>query len=476
MTCPSRQIARPRIALIGCGAIAELYHLPALVVDPALRNELILVDSNAARRQAMADRFGVSRTLGNFESLDGLVDGVVIATPPATHFRIAQYFLDQSVPVLCEKPLTESVREARELCDLADRNQVGLAVNQTRRLFPTYGRIRELIRDGVLGELRSITYHDGFEFDWPAASPFHFQPGAKGALSDTGIHLLDTICWWLDASPELVESWADAAGGPEAMATLRLRHGSCDVELKVSRLGRLPNQFRIEGTRGWIEAGNEDWSSVSVHFRDGNRQFVRIHRAPAKYHEFAIPLVSNFRDVITKDAAPLISGRSTLPAIDLLEQAYARARPYAAPWDAASRETVRITGGSMPDAPCRVFVTGASGFVGGRIVEIMRSAGTYEPVAAIRGWTRAARVARQPVRIVPCDILDPAQVRSAIRSVDAIVHCASMDDRRSIVEGTRHLLEAAAEAGISKFVFLSTAEVYGPRAFGEISEDAPRIP
>jgi predicted dehydrogenase len=153
-----------RIGMIGCGAIAELYHLPALA--QASRVRIALADSNAQRLAAMNARFGAAATFGDYRELEGQVDGVIVATPPAAHYPIAKWFLERGVHVLCEKPLTESLDEARELVRLADDHGVQLAVNQTRRLYPTTRKIRQLIEQGVLGRLHSITYHDGGLFSW----------------------------------------------------------------------------------------------------------------------------------------------------------------------------------------------------------------------------------------------------------------------------------------------------------------------
>ncbi|MBX3437569.1 MAG: Gfo/Idh/MocA family oxidoreductase, partial [Planctomycetaceae bacterium] len=269
----------------------------------------------------------------DYRELAGRVDGVVLATPPSMHHAMAMYFLERGVHVLCEKPLAESLSAAEEMVNAAVRNQVALAVNQTRRLFPNISKVRELIAGGVLGDLRSIIYHDGVIFDWPAASPFHFAPGSRGALSDTGIHLLDTVCWWLDAKPELVSSRNDSLGGPEAVATVRMRHEECEIEVKVSRLARLRNSFRIVGTRGTIDAVAEHWDRVVVQSPNGRTSSVQLRHKIDSYATLAKPLLSNFVNVIATGASPLISGASALPAVALLEEAYEAAEPYDRPWN-----------------------------------------------------------------------------------------------------------------------------------------------
>lgn len=121
----------------------------------------------------------------------------------------------------------------------------------------------------------------------------------------------------------------------------------------------------------------------------------------------------------------------------------------------------------------RILVTGASGFVGGRVVEALALSGFAQPVAAIRAANRAARVARFPVDLVKCDILDPADAHRATQNIQAVIHCAYTDDRASIVEGTHQLLKAATENGVRQFIFLSSAEVYGSHVNGTVDETYP---
>jgi nucleoside-diphosphate-sugar epimerase len=116
-----------------------------------------------------------------------------------------------------------------------------------------------------------------------------------------------------------------------------------------------------------------------------------------------------------------------------------------------------------------VFVTGAGGFIGGRVVELLHASGRYSVKAGVRRWSSAARIGRLPVDIVLCDITDPDDLRRAVEDVDLIVHCA-VGDRRATVVGTRNVFDAAFEAGVERLVHISTIDVYGDRT-GPVPED-----
>jgi nucleoside-diphosphate-sugar epimerase len=124
----------------------------------------------------------------------------------------------------------------------------------------------------------------------------------------------------------------------------------------------------------------------------------------------------------------------------------------------------------MSAAP--ILVTGAGGFIGGRIVEILHAAGKGPVRAGVRRWSTAAQVGRLPVEIVACDVADAASLAKAMEGVRAVVHCAVGSPEVNAI-GTRNVLAAAQAAGVSRTVHLSTIDVYG-RGDGTYTEDTPR--
>ncbi|MDT3737631.1 MAG: NAD-dependent epimerase/dehydratase family protein [Denitratisoma sp.] len=123
------------------------------------------------------------------------------------------------------------------------------------------------------------------------------------------------------------------------------------------------------------------------------------------------------------------------------------------------------------------LVTGASGFVGGRLTEALSREGNVRALVRRAGAIPGAAVG---------DLLDPASLRVACEGVESIFHCAgyahafSSSDpdahRRINFEGTRNLLMAAGEAGVRRFVFLSSVKAMAEPGDACVDEDWPGEP
>jgi predicted dehydrogenase len=106
-----------RVAVVGCGAIAEAYHLPALAGHKELLDSAVLVDPDLTRAYALATRFRVKRVASAVEPIMRDIDAAIVATPPWLHARVTMPLLARGIHVLCEKPLAESALDANRMIE-----------------------------------------------------------------------------------------------------------------------------------------------------------------------------------------------------------------------------------------------------------------------------------------------------------------------------------------------------------------------
>lgn len=130
---------------------------------------------------------------------DPEIDAVVISLPHVLHARCAEAALRNGKHVFLEKPLATSLQDAQELVECARATDRTLMVNMTHRFYPPLQRARQLLTDGVIGDVISVRDFAMEIVDRAEFPGWFFDPvvAGGGVVITSCIHLLDRVCWLL---------------------------------------------------------------------------------------------------------------------------------------------------------------------------------------------------------------------------------------------------------------------------------------
>jgi predicted dehydrogenase len=355
--------SKVRLAVVGCGAVTSIHHLPAIAASRRAE-AVLLVDSDRRRAEALARRYGVSEVATDARAVVGKAEGAIVALPNHLHAPVSIDLLSRGVHVLVEKPMAMSVAEADAMIQAAATWSSRLAVGLEFRHFPGALFVRNLLRDGLLGPIRRFDLRQGVVPRWPFATDFLLRKemAGGGVLADFGVHVLDLLLWWLGEWAE-VDYRDDAAGGIESDCEMELTMRSgCRGAVEVSRTRNLRNTCLLEGERATLEVGVWD-PDPRIRLTVGDREVALEGRgrraeggaaigdqAPTMAGAF-VRQVDDFAAAIRDGREPYVTGAEGRRSLALIEACYARRRPLVFPWSIAPREVPRPAVESEAELP-----------------------------------------------------------------------------------------------------------------------------
>lgn len=177
-----------RWGVLATGGIAAAFTADLVDLPDA---EVVAVASRSTESaKAFAERFGIPRAYGDWRALaqDDDIDVVYVATPHSAHRAAAGLCLEAGRGVLCEKPFTLNTREAEELVALARGRGSFLMEAMWMYCNPLIRRVAELVRDGAVGEVRSVQADFGIAGPFPPSHRLRDPLQGGGALLDLGVY------------------------------------------------------------------------------------------------------------------------------------------------------------------------------------------------------------------------------------------------------------------------------------------------
>jgi predicted dehydrogenase len=203
------------VAVVGAGHWGP--HLIRNFNDHLSSHTLWVVDQEETRRKAIGERFpSVSLTSDIEDALaDERVDAVVIATPTSTHGGLVRRALESNKHVLVEKPITNSLVEAAELCKLAEAADRVLMVGHVFLFNPAIRAAKDYIDNGDLGGLKYVS------MTRTNLGPVRTDVNAAWDLASHDISIAN---YWLGGTPDFVSasggSWLNPGVHDVVFATL----------------------------------------------------------------------------------------------------------------------------------------------------------------------------------------------------------------------------------------------------------------
>lgn len=222
------------------------------------------------------------------------IDAVMVSTPDHWHVIPSVMAANAGMDVMCEKPLSLTLREGRILCDAIEKNDRVFQTATENRSIGVYHRMAELVRNGRIGKLHTIhvglpegfwtqeachtiqPVPEGFDYDlWlgpapekpysPARCHWNFRwikDYSGGMLTDWGAHVIDLAHWGADTEytgPETVVATGEFPPEGELYDAPTQFHVECEYSngVKIIIESKQPS-IRYEGDEGWI--GSESWT------------------------------------------------------------------------------------------------------------------------------------------------------------------------------------------------------------------------
>ena len=333
MDCAGRRNSKQpvRCAIVGLGRIGSMLEDDTLREKPCTHAGAVAADSDCVlvggcdlrwdRCVRFRDRWGCGDVYTEVEELLGAAkpDIVHIATPPEEHLAIVESVLGSSARlIVCEKPLAPSADQGARIAYYHSSGAIRVLVNHERRYSADYLSVKNILENGVYGELLSIA---GRIYMGRTRSPLDM-------LLDDGTHLIDVVRFLTESELEDVRAELLDKNGVESLFVW-CSAGGAPVHMEIAS-GRDYVVFELDlsFSRGRIRIGNglyEEHRSVPSPYYEGFRSLAPTGgRRPPLTGYFSNMLRDAVRCIRDPGAIPRSTAVDGYRAVAFIDQVYER--------------------------------------------------------------------------------------------------------------------------------------------------------
>ena len=332
-------VTMKRIGLMGCGTVADYGHIPVILNTPGLSLHAVF-DPDAKRLKAVQEKFGLTNGFQDEAAfLASGIDAVTVTSPAPCHLANIRAASLAGKHVLCEKPLGMTEDECREMIDCTARAGVMLFTGFDYRFSPAALQIRQWLRDGAIGDLRSLRLiyiwnchgkrqrNDQGLLVENARRQGRMDEG--GPMVDCGVHQIDLARFWTGSEVQswtAAGAWVDEYDAPDHMYLHRQHdsgaHSMVEISYSYCHTCQQPvNVFTYDliGTKGLIRY-DRNAKILDMRNQDGvfTMPFAPEKNFAALYEHFRDALAQGGSDVLPTGLDGLMVAKISREATDAL--------------------------------------------------------------------------------------------------------------------------------------------------------------
>ena len=269
-----------RFGIIGAGSIAEKFCQAVKLTEDAA---VAAVSSKQEERaEKFAQRNGIEKFYGNYEEMltREKPDAVYIATTNNYHFENIMLCLRQGIPVLCEKPMFMTEKEAKEAFDLAREKHVFMMEGMWSRFLPCIQKARSWVESGKVGRIHLANYTGGINV--PEEHRIFNKELGGGALYDLMVYPVEILMYLINQPLLQVRSnLIYGTGGVDVTDSMLLQFETCQASCQVTAHSRIPSPCNIYGSKGYIRIEQTQRASA-VELYDGQFCLAEKFESPVE--------------------------------------------------------------------------------------------------------------------------------------------------------------------------------------------------
>jgi len=336
------EAAKVRYCIVGLGRISMQHFMPAIKNSGKLSRVIALVSGHRDKAERMAAEYGVpTSNIYGYDNYDAIannpeIDAVYIALPNSMHAEYSIRAAKAGKHVLCEKPMSTTVDDARAMIAASKRANKKLMIGYRCHLEPVNQRAVQLIREGKLGTVQAIESAFGFNIgkgEWRT----NRKLAGGGPLMDVGIYSLNACRYLTNEEPSAISAYSSVIDQDGRFTdieediswTMKFPSGivaSCNSTYGANMSGYFP----VHGSKGVLHAENAFSYDGLLLRADVNGEAPIVMSSPEPDPAQFAAEADHFAECILQNKQNKGPGEEGLRDMELIMQIYSSCKQHAA--------------------------------------------------------------------------------------------------------------------------------------------------